>query len=278
MDHPDDGLRGEELLEIHVRFGPRWRLKGFTQQARRFPVNEASVGPRYASVDGFGSPPGKLIYSLENCLRLMGLKEWIVPQDHAFYDLLERESANVLVGARKLEESVRMFDDIQDRRREFKEIEHEGDEIVHQIYERENRSFITPIDQVDLTKLASLCDDILDIMYAVMNRIVLFEIKGPTESMKKFAEIVKASVEQLHKAVISMRKSDREEIERACREVDSLENEADVLLNESVAALFRSQDVIDIMKLKEIYEYLETVTDKCEDMSFVIRDIMIKHS
>ena len=208
----------------------------------------------------------------------MGLKEWIVPQDHAFYDLLERESANVLVGARKLEESVRMFDDIQDRRREFKEIEHEGDEIVHQIYERVNRSFITPIDQVDLTKLASLCDDILDIMYAVMNRIVLFEIKGPTESMMKFAEIVNASVEQLHKAVISMRKSDREEIERACREVDSLENEADVLLNESVAALFRSQDVIDIMKLKEIYEYLETVTDKCEDMSFVIRDIMIKHS
>ena len=208
----------------------------------------------------------------------MGLKEWIIPQDQAFYDLLERESSNVLVGAKKLEEAVRMFDQVADRRQEFKEIEHEGDEIVHEIYERVNKSFITPIDQEDLTKLASLYDDVLDIMYAVMNRIVLFEITGPTDSMKRFGEIVRASVEEIHKAVVSMRKTDKTEIERACREVDSLENEADVLLNESVAALFRSQDVIGILKLKEIYEYLETVTDTCEDLSFVIRDIMIKHS
>jgi len=208
----------------------------------------------------------------------MGLKEWIIPQDQAFYDLLERESSNVLVGAKKLEEAVRMFDQVANRRQEFKEIEHEGDEIVHEIYERVNKSFITPIDQEDLTKLASLYDDVLDIMYAVMNRIVLFEITGPTDSMKRFGEIVRASVEEIHKAVVSMRKADKDEIERACREVDSLENEADVLLNESVAALFRSQDVIGILKLKEIYEYLETVTDTCEDLSFVIRDIMIKHS
>ncbi len=208
----------------------------------------------------------------------MGLKEWIIPQDQAFYDLLERESSNILTGAQKLEEAVRKFDRFEDRRQEFKEIEHEGDEIVHEVYERVNKSFITPIDQEDLTKLASLYDDVLDYMYAVMNRIVLFEITGSTDSMKRFAGIVKASVEQTHKAVVSMRKADKAEIERACREVDSLENEADVLLNESVAALFRSKDVIGILKLKEIYEYLEGVTDRCEDLSFVIRDIMIKHS
>jgi uncharacterized protein len=208
----------------------------------------------------------------------MGLKEWIIPQDRVFYDLLGRESDNVLAGARKLEEAVRAFDNFEDRRREFKEIEHEGDEIVHEVYERVNKSFITPIDQEDLTRLASLYDDVLDYMYAVMNRIVLFEITGATDPMRQFAEIVRASVEQTHKAVVSMRKADKAEIERACREVDSLENEADVLLNESVAALFRSQDVIGILKLKEIYEYLESVTDKCEDLSFVIRDIMIKHS
>ena len=208
----------------------------------------------------------------------MGLKEWIIPQDQVFYDLLERESANVLTGAKKLEEVVRAFDNVGDRRLEFKEIEHEGDEIVHEVYERVNRSFITPIDQEDLTKLASLYDDVLDYMYAAMNRIVLFEITGPTEPMKRFAEIVRASVEETHRAVVSMRKADRVEIERACREVDSLENEADVLLNESVAALFWSKDVIEILKLKEVYEYLENVTDKCEDLSFVIRDIMIKHS
>ncbi len=208
----------------------------------------------------------------------MGLKEWVIPQDRAFFDLLDRESSNVLVGAKKLEEAVKSFDRMDERRKEFKQIEHEGDEIVHEIYEKVNRSFITPIDQEDLTKLASLYDDVLDYMYAVMNRIILFEVKGPTESMMRFVGIVRESVEQIHQAFTSLRKLDKDQIEKSCIEVDRLENEADVVLNESVAVLFKSNDVINILKLKEIYEHLETVTDKCEDLSFVIRDVMIKHS
>jgi len=208
----------------------------------------------------------------------MGLKEWIIPQDKGFYDLLERESATVLLGAKKLEEAVKSFDHMEDRRKEFKDIEHNGDEIVHDIYERVNRSFITPIDHEDLTKLASLYDDVLDFMYAVMNRLVLFEIKGPTQSMIEFTGIVRASVEQINSAFMSMRKLDGFEIDKNCIEVDSLENEADVLLNESVAALFKSQDVINIFKMREIYEYLETITDRCEDVSLVLRDILIKQS
>lgn len=208
----------------------------------------------------------------------MGLKEWVIPQDRAFFDLLDRESSNVLVGAKKLEEAVKSFDRMDERRKEFKQIEHEGDEIVHQIYEKVNRSFITPIDQEDLTKLASLYDDVLDNMYAVMNRLILFEVKVPTESMVRFVEIVRESVEQIHQAFSSLRKLEKDKIEESCIEVDRLENEADVVLNESVAVLFKSNDVINILKLKEIYEYLETITDKCEDLSFVIRDVMIKHS
>jgi len=208
----------------------------------------------------------------------MGLKEWIIPQDKAFFDVLEEESRNVLLGATKLEAAIKSFDRMDERRKEFKEIEHAGDEIVHDIYERVNRSFITPIDQDDLTKLASLLDDVLDYMYAVMNRIVLFEITAPMGSMVEFAGIVRASVEQIHHCFLSLRKLSRTEIDKSLIEVDRLENEADNLLNESVATLFKSQDVITILKLKEIYEHLETVTDRCEDVSFVIRDILIKHT
>ncbi len=208
----------------------------------------------------------------------MGLKEWIIPQDKAFYDLLDNESASVLKGAVKLEDAVKAFDNMEERRKEFKDIEHNGDEIVHDIYERVHRSFITPIDQEELTRLASRYDDVLDFMYSVMNKLVLFEIKGPTPTMVEFTGIVRASVEQLHAAMTSLRKLDTATIDRACIEVDRLENEADVLLNESEAALFKSEDVISILKLKEIYEFLETVTDRCEDVSLVIRDIMIKHS
>lgn len=222
--------------------------------------------------------PGKWINAPPEGPGQMGLKEWIIPQDRGFFDLLEKESSNVLVGAQKLEEAIRAFDNIEQRRKEFKDIEHQGDEIVHEIYEKVNRSFITPIDQEDLTKLASLYDDVLDYMYAVMNRLVLFEIKGPTDTMREFTSIVRASVEQTNSAFISLRRLDKAQIDRNCIEVDRLENEADVLLNEAVAALFKSQDVIEILKLKEIYEHFETITDKCEDLSFVIRDVMIKHS
>lgn len=208
----------------------------------------------------------------------MGLKEWIIPQDKGFFDLLEKESSNVLLGAKKLEEAVKTFDNMDGRRKEFKDIEHQGDETVHEIYERVNRSFITPIDQEDLTKLASLYDDVLDYMYAVMNRLVLFEIRGPTQAMKEFVGINRAAVEQMNNAFSSMRKLDKAQIDRSVIEVDRLENEADVVLDEAVAALYKSADVIQILKLKEIYEHLEMVTDKCEDVAFVIRDVMIKHS
>jgi hypothetical protein len=208
----------------------------------------------------------------------MGLKEWVIPQDRAFFDLLERESDAVLKGATRLEDAVKSFDDMEERRKEFKAIEHNGDEIVHEIYDRVNRSFITPIDQEDLTRLASGYDDVLDFMDSIMNKLVLFEIKGPTLPMTQFAGIVRASVEQLHSAFYSLRRLDRSVIDEACIEVDRLENEADVLLNESVAALFKSQDLIAILKLKEIYEYLETVTDCCERVSFIVRDILIKNT
>jgi predicted phosphate transport protein (TIGR00153 family) len=206
----------------------------------------------------------------------MGLKEWIIPQDKAFFDILEKESRNVLLGAARLEDAMKSFDEMEKRRKEFKEIEHAGDDIVHQIYEKVNRSFITPIDQEDITQLASLYDDVLDYMYAVMNRIVLYEVTGPTEALIRFAGICRASVEEIHQAFISMRKLDKVEIDKRCIEVDRLENEADELLNETVVQLFRTVDVIGILKLKEIYENLEVVTDRCEDLSFVLRDILIR--
>jgi len=208
----------------------------------------------------------------------MGLKEWVIPQDKAFFDILEKESANVLFGAMKLEEAMKSFDQMEDRRKEFKEIEHVGDDIVHQIYEKVNRSFITPIDQEDITRLASLYDDVLDYMYAVINKIALYEVTGPNESMIKFAGICRQSVEEIHRAFISMRNLDKAEIDKRCIEVDRLENEADDVLNETLVQLFKSADVIRILKLKEIYEHLEIVTDRCEDLSQVLRDILIKHS
>ncbi len=208
----------------------------------------------------------------------MGLKEWLIPQDKIFFDLLEEESNNVADGARKLQEMIDNFDRLGDRRAELKAIEHNGDQIVHVIYEKVNSTFVTPIDQDDITKLASLYDDVLDIIYAVANRIVLYELKQSTPAMKELVQLVRKSVDEIHAAFFSMRSRDRKEIDKRCIEIDTLENEADVVLNDNVAQLFKSNDMIQIMKLKEIYEHLETITDLCEDVSQELRGILRRYT
>jgi predicted phosphate transport protein (TIGR00153 family) len=208
----------------------------------------------------------------------MGLKEWLIPQDKVFFDLLERESANVVEGALQLQDMIENFDNLEVRKNGIEKIEHNGDEIVHIIYERVNATFVTPIDQDDITKLASLYDDVLDYIYLVANRIVLYELRESTVSMKQFARIVRQSVDKIHAAFEAMRRKDMMEIDNRCIEIDSLENEADVILDNSMANLFKGKDVIQIMILKEIYEHLEEITDRCEDVSLELRDIVRRYS
>ncbi len=175
-------------------------------------------------------------------------------------------------------ELIQNFDHLIDKRNKMKDIEHHGDEIVHSIYDRLVKTFITPIDREDISKLASLYDDVLDYIYAAVNRLFLYEVDSPTEPMRRFADLVLKSVREIDFAFASIQKIKASEIEIRCNEVDTLENEADVVLNESVAALFKSNDAISIIKLKEVYELMETITDKCEDVVQVIRDIILEYS
>jgi len=208
----------------------------------------------------------------------LGLKELLIPQEKIFFELLEQESKNVLAGALALDDLVQNFDLLADKRNKIKDIEHQGDNIVHSIYDRLIKTFITPIDREDISKLASLYDDVLDYIYAAVNRLYLYEISSPTEPMRKFTELVVKSVREIDFAFASIQKIKAPEVESRIIEVDRLENEADVVLNEAVAALFKTNDAITIIKLKEIYELMETITDKCEDVVQVIRDIILEYS
>ncbi len=208
----------------------------------------------------------------------MGLSEWIIPQDKVFYDLLEKESSNVVLGALKLEEAMRNFDSLSRRRAELKAIEREGDAIVREIYREMEERFITPIDREDIARLASLYDDVLDYIEAAMNKLVLYEIERPTSAMLRFAGLIRESVDELQHVFSSMRRIDKYRIDGHLAQIDRLENEADDLLNEELAGLFRGGDVLTILKVKEVYEHLETVTDRCEDVGLALRDTLLKHS
>src|SRR5207245_8613859 len=203
----------------------------------------------------------------------LGLRELLIPREKIFFELLEQESKNVLAGALALDDLVQNYDQLADKRNKIKDIEHQGDNIVHSIYDRLIKTFITPIDREDISKLASLYDDVLDYIYAAVNSLFLYEVESPTEPMRRFAELVLKSVREIDFAFASIQKIKASEIETRCNEVDTLENEADVVLNESVAALFKTTDAISIIKFKEIYEMMEKMTDKCEDVVKVVSDI-----
>jgi hypothetical protein len=208
----------------------------------------------------------------------MNLREILLPRDKVFFQLLEEESRNVLMGAQALNDMILKFEDLSEKRKKIKEIEHRGDEIVHLIYERLRTTFITPIDRDEIGNLASLYDDVLDFIDAVAERLKLYEIKTSTDGMKKFALLVLKSVEEIHVAFGLMHEITAPDIEARCIEVDRLENEADSLLQQSVAALFRTEDAITIIKMKEIYEYLESTTDKCEDVVQELRNIIVEYA
>ena len=208
----------------------------------------------------------------------MNIRERILPRENIFFELLEEESRNAVLGAEALYDLILNYEDVPQKVRHIEEIEHQGDEIVHNIWEHLRTTFITPIDRDEIGKLASLYDDVLDMIKAVADRLMLYEIDRPTDEMKHFAKIVLESVEEINVAFGLIHEITAPNIEGRCIEVDRLENDADGLLHQSVAALFKTKDPITIMKLKEVYDYLESITDKCEDVVLEIRNIIVEYS
>lgn len=209
----------------------------------------------------------------------MGFKEWIIPQEKHFFAMLDQQADVVLEGANALLDMVRNYDDILLKRDRIKAIEHKGDDLVHTIAEELNKTFVTPIDHDDMSKLTSRMDDILDYVESASHRLWAYEIERVPEDMVELTEVIVASVKEVNHAVKDLRNFKRKnEIIQHCIEINRWENVGDDITHDAIAELFKSKDVIEIIKLKEIYEHLEMATDKCEDAADVIKDIFIKNS
>ncbi len=208
----------------------------------------------------------------------MGLKGWIIPQERQFFDLLEKLVATVDDGAIALSELLHDFQDVKMKCRRIKDTEHHADEIVHTVFAELNKTFITPIDREDIQSLATELDNVLDMIEAAASRIGLYEINRPTEAMVQLGDVIKDGTRLLKSAVGMIRNMKQAgEVERIAIEVHRLENVADDLMNDAVAALFRSEDPVTIIKFKEITEVLEAATDHCEDVANVLSDIVAKN-
>jgi uncharacterized protein len=210
----------------------------------------------------------------------MGLREILIPADKKFYESFRDQAQNILLAAHKLNSAFNAQTlSVEEARKEIKQIEHNNDQIVHSIYSRLNKSFVTPIDSDDILKLSSDYDTIIDYIYATINRFYLYRIESPDEPMKKFATIVEKCAEELSKLTDQMEKKSGKVGDVSEQAIDTYENEADDILNEAVASLFeRKLDPLDVIKIKEIYEFLEDTTDKFEDAGLLIRDIELRYA
>lgn len=203
----------------------------------------------------------------------------IIPRDEKFYDLFE-ELAN------KIEEGGKMFMDILNNYEQseakiakLKEIEHEADIITHRTYEKMHRTFLTPLDREDIYNLVNKMDSVLDMIEAAAVRMQLYKIKKPAEEIKEQARILNEAIGKVKKIVHALRdKKKFKEILEDCVEINTLENEGDIVLRMTMARLFeREKDPVELIKRKEIFERIEESIDVCEDVSNIIEGIVLKH-
>lgn len=209
----------------------------------------------------------------------MGIKEWVVPQDKIFYDLFDRLASVVVLASYRLVDLADKPAEMKTIVTQIKNLEHEGDKISHEIYEQLNSTFITPLEPEEISHLASALDDVLDFIDGTARKLSNYGIAEMDVHMIELAKLIQLSVTELEAAVKCIRSmKEPRAIEDRCIEVNRLENLADDVLAHAITDLFKSQDAVHIIKFKDIYEYLETATDKCEDAANVLSDIAIRHS
>ena len=204
----------------------------------------------------------------------------LMPKEGRFFELFNEHAEQIVLGGRELVALMSAKDDFQRRAYAIETIEKRADRITQTTIELLHKTFITPLDRDDIHQLITRMDDILDLMEDVSQSIFLYDVKELTPESQMLAEVCVAGAEQVQRAVGLLSNMDNAtQILKACEEIDRLESEADHIERAAMAKLFRDEpDVKQVIKLKAIYELLETVTDRCEDVANIIEGIVLENS
>ena len=199
----------------------------------------------------------------------------LFPREEDFFVLFRKQAALVREGCNLLHEMLESFDRIEDRAKQLKDVEHRADVVTHEIFERLNRTFITPLEREDIHQLASNLDDVLDAVEAIGSRFVLFNIPSPSPESKRLSKILTECAAQIEQAVDNLKNMNN--LMSFTVEINRLENEADGISRQVMADLFSGRhDLLDVLRWKEIYGRLENAADRCEDVANAIESIVVK--
>jgi len=202
-----------------------------------------------------------------------------MPREEKFFELFEKSAQNMVKAAQVLKELVDTWENVTERVKEISELENIGDTITHQIMEQLNRTFVTPFDREDIASLAHSLDDVTDFIDAAADAMFLYKVGRPAQAAKDLANTIVQSATEVGKAIPQLRhRAQLKQILERCVEMNRLENEADEIYRSALAGLFTdTTDIADVIKWREIYEHMESATDRCEDVANVLEGVALKH-
>jgi hypothetical protein len=201
----------------------------------------------------------------------------LIPREERFFDDFVALAEQIRHGGTLLEEMLAPDHPIWDKADEIKEVEHKCDFLTHEVIQRLHRTFVTPLDREDIHALARTLDDVMDAIDASASIIRLYQIEHVRPDARELGRIIAASTEQVVKAMKALER--RKGVAEPAVEINRLENEADRAHQAAVRRLFEEErDPVVIMKWKEVLDFLEEATDRCEDVANVLEGVVVKHA
>jgi predicted phosphate transport protein (TIGR00153 family) len=203
----------------------------------------------------------------------------LFPKEIDFFEIFDKTSLNITKAASLLVDLMESFDNLEARAKEIHEIEQDSDMLTHDIMKKLNKTFITPIDREDLYTLASRMDDVIDLIWAVVDRIAVFKIRESTPEAIAMSKDLLTTAEVMHKAIKKLKEKNYAHVQEFCIEINRLENRIDRGFRDALGRLFDEvKDPVLIIKWKEVYEHLEDASDRCEDVANVLEAIVLKYA
>ncbi len=210
----------------------------------------------------------------------------LLPRDTNFFILFDQHAKHIVEAAHAFSNLVTHYADLELRAKYHREVNHaEGaaDRITHEVNKALHKTFITPIDREQIHSLINSMDDVADLIQDSAETMALYDVHHMTEEIRRLTDLSVKCCERVLSAVNLLNKiadaSTAEAALKTCDEIDKLESDADRVMRNAMSKLFREEsDVRELIKLKAIYELLETITDRCEDVANLIEGIILENS
>jgi uncharacterized protein len=204
----------------------------------------------------------------------------LLPKEQNFYAYFEQGAQAMVLAAQKLKELVDKWENAEAIVAEITEIEHQADTITHQIMAHLHRTFITPFDREDISLLAGRIDDVTDFIQSAADAMLVYKITQPKKKASELAQIIVQATQEVHEAVIQLKHpKEVKEMLAKCVEINRLENMADRVYRSALGELFDGNtNLEDVIKWREIYEHMETGTDRCEDVADALEGVALKQA